>query len=70
MKVAKNNLRVLLAKHDMKQKEFAEKTGLSERTVSDAVNQKITRYPITLINAMIQEFDIVDMNEIFTIKED
>lgn len=66
----KNNLRVLLAKHDMKQKDFAIKSGFSEKVISDVVNQKLIRYPIGLIDAMVTIFDIKDMNEIFMIIED
>lgn len=66
----KNNLRVLLAKHDLNQRDFAEKTGISQRTVSVAVNQELVRYPIHLIEAMVREFKITDMNEIFTIVND
>ncbi len=69
MKV-KNNLRVLLAKNDMSQKEFAERNGIVEKTVSLTVNQKLVRYPMPLIEAMVKEFKITDMNEIFTIIPD
>lgn len=69
MKV-KNNLRVLLAKHDINQRDFAERSGISERTISIAVNQKLVRYPMPLIEAMVKEFKITDMNEIFTIIPD
>lgn len=68
MKV-RNNLRVLLAKHDMKQKDFAIKSGFSEKVISDVVNQRLIRYPLTLIEAMVTIFDIKDMNEIFGIIE-
>lgn len=63
----KNNLRVLLAKNDMSQKEFAERNGIVEKTVSLTVNQKLIRYPLPLIHAIAREFNITDMNEIFTI---
>lgn len=66
----KNNLRVLLAKNDMSQKEFAERNGIVEKTISLTVNQKLVRYPLPLIEAMVKEFNITDMNEIFTIIHD
>lgn len=69
MKV-RNNLRVLLAKHDMKQKDFAIKSGFSEKVISDVVNQRLIRYPLTLIEAMVTIFDIKDMNEVFGIIEE
>lgn len=54
----------------MSQKEFAERNGIVEKTVSLTVNQKLVRYPMPLIEAMVKEFKITDMNEIFTIIPD
>lgn len=53
----KSKLKVLLAIHDMTQKELAEKTGVRPETISNIINNKIRQIPVDALNAICDLFD-------------
>lgn len=69
-KTAKLRLRVLLAEREWEQKDLAERTSLSARTISELYNNKTKSYTKHAIDELINVFEIVDMNELFMIVED
>ena len=69
-KRVRSNLRALLHKYDLEQKELAEMTGLSVRTISELANDKTVRYPKHAIEAIINALDITDFNDILTIVDE
>lgn len=68
-KEIKLRLRVLLAERDWEQKDLVARTNLTNRAVSDMVNDKQKSYPKSSLNELINAFDIKDMNELFKIIE-
>ncbi|MCL1701189.1 helix-turn-helix transcriptional regulator [Lysinibacillus sp. Bpr_S20] len=68
-KIVKLKLRVLLAEREWEQKDLAERTTLSARTISELYNNKTKSYTKHAINELVNVFDIKDMNELFTIVE-
>lgn len=69
-KQVKSNVKELLIKYGMDQRQLAELTGLSVRTVSELVNDKTLRYPKKAIEAIASALDIDDINEIITLVDD
>lgn len=63
------NLKVLLAERDMTQKDLAEKIGFSGRAISDLTSRKTKRYNKELLEAIINEFNLDSMDELFKIVE-
>lgn len=61
---------MLLEKHNIEQKELAQMTGLSVRTISELVNNKTKRYPKNAIEAIANALEIDDINEIISIADD
>ncbi|MEH7651799.1 helix-turn-helix transcriptional regulator [Bacillus pumilus] len=60
----------LLQKHGYtQQKDFAAKTGLSTRTVSEMCSGKMKRYPKDVLEKVIKEFDLTDANDLFDISD-
>lgn len=59
----KCRLKVLLAEHDMNQKELAEKTGIRVSTVSDMCNNKTKHIPVETLDILCNYFecDITDI---------
>jgi putative transcriptional regulator len=53
----KCRLKVLLAEHDMTQKELAEKTGIRATTVSDMCNNKSKHIPLDTLDILCNFFD-------------
>lgn len=68
-KTLKLRLRVLLAEREWEQKDLAERTTLSTRTISELYNDKTKSYTKNTINELLNAFDITDMNELFKIVE-
>lgn len=66
-KEIKLRLRVLLAENEMEQRDLVEKTTLTNRAVSDLVNDKQKSYSKSSLNELIRVFNITDMNELFKI---
>lgn len=68
-KVVKLRLRILLAEREWEQKDLAERTTLSARTISELYNNKTKSYTKHAIDELINAFEITDMNELFSIVE-
>lgn len=69
-KRVKSNLRTLLKKRNIEQKQLAEMTGLSVRTISELANDKMKYYPKKALEAIASALDIDDINELLTIVDD
>ena len=69
-KTAKLRLRVLLAEREWEQKDLADRTSLSARTISELYNNKTKSYTKHAIDELINVFEITDMNELFMIVDD
>ena len=65
-----SNLRTLLNKHGLEQKQLAEMTGLSVRTISELANDKMRHYPKKAIQAIANALDVDDINELLTLVDD
>ena len=60
----KSKLKVLLALHDMTQKNLAEKTGVRPETISNIINNKIKQIPVEALNSICNLFDC-QPNDVF-----
>lgn len=69
-KKVKLRLRVLLAEREWEQKDLAERTTLSARTISELYNNKTKSYTKHSIDELVNAFGITDMNELMMIVED
>lgn len=69
-KTVKLRLRVLLAEREWEQKDLAERTTLSVRTISELYNNKTKSYTKNSIDELVNAFGITDMNDLFMIVED
>ena len=61
------NLKTLLNKHGLDQKQLAEMTGLSVRTISELANDKMKHYPKNALEAIASALNIDDINELLTL---
>lgn len=66
----KSNLRTLLNERNIEQKELAEITGLSVRTISELANDKMKHYPKKALESIVNALNIDDLNDILTIEYD
>mgnify|MGYP003367219800 CR=1 FL=1 len=69
-KTVKLRLRVLLAEREWEQKDLAERTSLSARTISELYNNKTKSYTKHSIDELVNAFGIADMNELMMIVDD
>lgn len=53
----KSRLKVLLAEHELTQKELSEKTGFRPSTISDICNSKMKHIPVNILNELCQIFE-------------
>lgn len=60
-------LKEILEERRIEQKELAEMTGLSTRTVSQLCSGKIKRYPREALMEIINVLEIKDANELFKV---
>lgn len=60
-------LRKILTDRKIDQKQLAMMSGLTERTVSELVNNKTKRYPKEALESIADALDINDINEIITL---
>lgn len=60
-------LKTLLKERGIEQKELAERAELTERTVSELVNNKTKRYPKDVLEKIAMALNIDDINEIITL---
>jgi putative transcriptional regulator len=63
-------LKELLKERCIEQKQLAEMTGLTERTISELVNNKTKRYPKSALEKIANALDIEDINQILTLIEE
>lgn len=64
----KCRLKVLLAEHDMTQKELAAKTGIQVNTISKMCRNDIKQIPVNAIDQICKLFHC-QVNDIFQYKE-
>ena len=62
-------LREILAERGIEQRQLAEMTGLSVRTISELCNNKTQRYPKAALAEIMKALEIEDMNELIAIKK-
>ncbi|WP_141431889.1 helix-turn-helix transcriptional regulator [Bacillus sp. 03113] len=62
-------LKEILAERGLEQKDIAEMTELSTRTVSELCSGKMKRYPKDALGKIAEVLEITDMNELFTINK-
>jgi putative transcriptional regulator len=60
-------LREILKERNIEQKELAEKTGLSERAVSELCNNLTKRYPKEALERIADALEIDDVSELLEI---
>lgn len=63
-------LRDILNERDIEQKELAEKTGLSVRTISELCNNITKRYPKEVLERIADALEIDDISELIEIESD
>ena len=63
-------LNQLLLNHKMTYQELANKTGLSTRTISELVNNKIERIPRSAICKIADVLEVKDIREILDFKSE
>ncbi|MBU5211049.1 helix-turn-helix domain-containing protein [Heyndrickxia oleronia] len=63
-------LRKILTDRKIDQKQLANMSGLTERTVSELVNNKTKRYPKEALESIANALNINDINEILTIVDE
>ncbi|MFD2923876.1 helix-turn-helix domain-containing protein [Halobacillus naozhouensis] len=64
------HLKERLKEKDCGQKQLAEMTGLTERTISELVNGKTKRYPKQALEAIATALDLKDINELLTLEDE
>lgn len=60
----KCKLKVLLAEHDMTQKDLADNTGIRKPTISDMCNNKTKHIPVDTLNKLCEYFNC-DVQDIY-----
>jgi putative transcriptional regulator len=60
-------LKEVLIERNIEQKQLAEMTGLTERTISELVNNKVKRVPKDALEKIAVALKISDLNEIITL---
>ncbi|SIS54161.1 helix-turn-helix domain-containing protein [Salimicrobium flavidum] len=67
-KVLHIRLKPLLKSRAIGQKELAQRTGLTERTISEMANGKTKRIPKEAVEKIAEELNITDINELLTLE--
>lgn len=62
------NLKELLEKRGLEQKQLSEKTGVREATISEMVRNKNKMFPRHVLEKIADALDIDDISEILTFK--
>jgi putative transcriptional regulator len=60
-------LKYILNERDMEQKQLADMTGLTERTISELCNNKVQRIPKEALAKIVEALNITDLNELIAI---
>lgn len=68
-RIIKSRLRILLAERDWTQKDLVERSSLTNRAVSDFVNDRQQSYSRETINELIRVLDLKEANELFSVTE-
>lgn len=66
----KSRLKVLLAERDMKQKELADRAGVTTRLISEIANNKVKMYPKEALERIMEVLEIDNIGDLFTTVED
>ena len=61
-------LKEILVDRGMEQKELAEMTGLTSRTISELCNNKTKRFPKEALEKIMVALDLREPNDLFVIK--
>lgn len=69
-KRVKLRLKELLIDRGIEQKQLAEMTGVSVRTISEMVNNKTLRYSKEALEKIATSLNIDDINDIITLQDD
>ena len=69
MRIIKVKLKERLNERGIGQKQLAEMTNLTERTISELANNKTLRYPKNAIETIAAALDITDMNDLLLLEE-
>lgn len=64
-KILQIRLKEILKEKNIEQKELAEMTGLTTRTISELCTQKTQRYPKKAIGIISEALGIKDLNDLF-----
>jgi putative transcriptional regulator len=67
MKKIDVKLKDILIERNIEQKELAEMTGLTERTISELCNNKVKRVPKEALEKIADALKIDDINKIITL---
>ncbi|MFP5108002.1 helix-turn-helix domain-containing protein [Neobacillus sp. C211] len=70
VKVIEIRLKQILNERNIEQKELAEMTGLTTRTISEICTQKTQRIPKRAIELICEALNIDDLNELFHLHDD
>ncbi|MFC7063971.1 helix-turn-helix domain-containing protein [Halobacillus seohaensis] len=68
-KIIEIKLRSLLKEKQMGQKELANKTNLTERTISELANGKTRRLPKEALEKIASVLELESINELLTLKD-
>lgn len=63
-------LKQLLKESNMTQQELSSKTGLTQRTISVLVNNKIERVPKTALSKIADVFELEDIRDLIDFQKD
>lgn len=67
MKRVEVRLKEVLTERNIEQKQLAEMTGLTERTISELCTNKVKRVPKDAIERIVMALEISDINDIITL---
>lgn len=70
MRVIRIKLKEILAAKNIEQKQLAEMTGLTERSISELVNNKTKRIPKEALEKIANALEIEDMSELLAIEKE
>lgn len=69
-RVVKIKLKQILKDKKIEQKDFAEMTGLTTRTISELCNQKTNRYPKEVLAVIMDVLELKELDELLYIEDD
>ncbi|PEL13807.1 helix-turn-helix transcriptional regulator [Bacillus sp. AFS017336] len=69
VKVMQIRLKEILIERNIDQKQLADMTGLTTRTISELCTNKTQRYPKMAIGKIAEALEIEDLNDLFQLEE-